>query len=623
MAREISRGAFRAEVLERNPRGPNAVVASAVNVTMTGGRIKRPTRGKGWQQECWRFFNVITEYHQGITWVGNMLSKARLLVYEDGVPSQNLAVQQILEDFFGGSDQHGEYLRQAGIHMSVPGEYYVVGYEDEDGDDVWRVVAATRISYDGSGWKIFNEDAITTPLLVMRVWRPHPEDNRLSDSPSRAAIPVLSQIEQLSMHVSAQADSRLTSAGFLLVPSEVSFSGVPGANEADPTVADSLEGADALVKMMMDVMALAKANPASASAKIPIVIQAAAEYLKEVRFMDMWTQLDTHAETLRSESLRRLANGLDMPPEVLQGTADSNHWSAWAADEASIKVHTEPLLAVICAALTQGYLRPQLMAELNMEKDATKSFIVVADTALMRVRPDKSKAAIELHDRMIVSDETTRRENGFMESDKPSDEEFAIMVLRGLLKGTPTPDQIAAAITALVPTLQIPSGVAVRETIRDDLNSPLDPVQASKPQPQLDSVPQRRALDGHPNQGPPAVPQTAPATTAAMLAAAEIITFRALERAGNKMKTRLNLRLEGVAACDLYQKANLTTPDIDAVLDGAWDNVARFTANLGVPSAELVAALDGYVRMLFATHSEHDPVVMRNHLAMTIRKMED
>ena len=53
--------------------------------------------------------------------------------------------------------------------------------------------------------------------------------------------------------------------------------------------------------------------------------------------MTFWTQLDEHAIELRSEAIRRLGLGMDMPPEVLQGSADSNHWAAWQADEAAIK----------------------------------------------------------------------------------------------------------------------------------------------------------------------------------------------------------------------------------------------------------------------------------------------
>jgi hypothetical protein len=40
---------------------------------------------------------------------------------------------------------------------------------------------------------------------------------------------------------------------------------------------------------------------------------------------------------LRREAVERLAIGLDMPPEVLLGLGDSNHWSAWQVDEQTWK----------------------------------------------------------------------------------------------------------------------------------------------------------------------------------------------------------------------------------------------------------------------------------------------
>ena len=49
---------------------------------------------------------------------------------------------------------------------------------------------------------------------------------------------------------------------------------------------------------------------------------------------------------------------MDMPPEVLQGAGDANHWSAWQADESAIKAHTEPLLKLITTTISRQYLGP-------------------------------------------------------------------------------------------------------------------------------------------------------------------------------------------------------------------------------------------------------------------------
>ena len=86
-----------------------------------------------------------------------------------------------------------------------------------------------------------------------------------------------------------------------------------------------------------------------------------------------------------------------------------SHWGAWQIEEATIKMHVEPMLDVIVNALTIGYL------QVRPRRRVLAS--IVYDTSALRLRPDRSKEAFELYDRGLISGEALLRENGFADDD--------------------------------------------------------------------------------------------------------------------------------------------------------------------------------------------------------------
>jgi hypothetical protein len=96
------------------------------------------------------------------------------------------------------------------------------------------------------------------------------------------------------------------------------------------------------------------------------------------------------------------------------------------------------------------------------------------------------------------------------------------------------------------------------------------------------------------------------------------MVYRALERAGNRIKTRLNgNRPQGVGAAELYLFVPNEVGDVDDLLTDAWSQVDRFCPQLGcADSGQLVAALDGYTRMLLAGRQAFDRDLLAQHLAL-------
>ena len=86
---------------------------------------------------------------------------------------------------------------------------------------------------------------------------------------------------------------------------------------------------------------------------------------------------------------------MDLPREQIMGMSSNSgtgggnsngvsHWGAWQIEESTIKFHIEPMLELICNALTIGYLRPLT--------EAVDTFVTY-NTKKLRLRPWKISPA--------------------------------------------------------------------------------------------------------------------------------------------------------------------------------------------------------------------------------------
>jgi hypothetical protein len=397
-------------------------------------------------------------------------------------------------------------------------------------------------------------------------------------------LPILAELEGFTKRVAADIDSRLTGSGLVIFPSEVSFPSAPS-TAADGTTTSTRPGVDGIQDMLIEAASIAISDQSSATAKVPIAMQMQGDQIANVRHITFWSEFDAQMLELRTEAIRRLALGLDMPPEALTGTGDMNHWNAWQLEEAAIKIHTEPLLNLITTALTTGYLWPYLDSE-NLSEEELRSYAIGSDTTELRLRPNRSKEAQELYAIGKLSGDTLLRENGFDPvADAMKDDEFKRWLIQKVASGSTTPELVEAAIRAL--------------------EIPIEAVTEPAPTTEAPSSP---SLREHPTRDVPVIPNENPPE---VTAAAEIVVFRALERAGNRLKNRLgSARPEGVAAADLYQYVTTTPSELDALLEDAWGCTERF----GLISYR--DPIDTYTRSLLLTRKPHDRSLLASYLGL-------
>ncbi len=592
---------------------PNAIIASAALMREEPQKLPRAAGSAEWQQQAWYFYDTVGEYRFGSTWLAQCISRVKLRIVEDTPDGGEEPVTEgpevdALAALFGGESGQPQALAQMALHLSVPGETYVVGEvlnpDTADETEVWSIYSNEELQpkagrTPGSDspivWVLDQGDGVKRDLdpettVVIRIWRPHPRLAVEADSPSRAALPILREIEQLSKHLAASIDSRLAGAGILFVPSEITFAtpvtqdGVLQGQVSEDGQAVTISDVDSFIRDLTEAMVTPINDRGHASAVVPIVVKAPGALLANIKHITFSTPLDEKATEQRTTNVGRLATTLDMPPEVLLGLSDSNHWSAWQIDESSIKAHVEPLVKVIVSGLTSRWLRPAVKgsgAEVNPRRR------IVGDTSALRTRPDHSTQAVTLYDKGELSAEALRRENGFDEGDAPDPVELGRqLLLRQATSQASSPEVIVAAMHALgqyaIPT---PADGAAGGAA-----TPTEVVQGGRDLPDT---------PGAPGTETPALGSSG---FYALAAAADLLCERAIERANNRMNNRGK------------QRRPIPSDQLGAALRGAWESLPRTAATLGVDAGVLQAACDRYCRTVLTEGAAHRPDALATFL---------
>lgn len=452
---------------DRDPRTGRPTVLTAAAQIVSGPKIQRtagPAKAsksisQPWQSDAWLLLDEIGELRAGMMWVAEAVSGVRLIAArisptgEDPEPVTDGTPAELVASWAGGRNNQANILHRAAVHLGLVGDTYLVGRTspadgktDAKPAEQWDAYSTEETSYNKSdGWCVNDgtgKQKINPEDVLIRCWRPHPRLRSESDSAVRSARPILWELRGLTMHVMAQVDSRLAGAGLLLLPQSMTFP----QQKAGP--GDDYDGEDPFVRDLMTSMITPIKDRDSAAAVVPVIAKVPDEVVGKVQHIKFWDGLDDTAKELRDEAIRRLALSLDMPPEMLLGLGDTNHWNGAQIDEAGIKLHVKPVAVTIAWALTIGWFRPAL-EEAGVPDP--ESYLVWVDTSDLELRPDRSEDARELYDRYAVGPDTLRREAGFSEDDAPTDEELARMVLLRLLDRVTDPGPILAALGIAAP----------------------------------------------------------------------------------------------------------------------------------------------------------------------------
>lgn len=393
---------------------------------------------ESWQREVWGYYDSLGEFQYAVDWKSRMMSRVRLFAARIDpdqdepvrIEDDSLAVQLVAS--LGGALGQSTLLDDLNTQLDVPGEGYVIA-ETVGGREVWSVRSTEEIRKRSGLFEVVSEDPLELaqdwrPLapdhLIMRVYKPHKRRHSVANSSARAARGTMRELELVNRHIVSQYLSRLASAGVVIFPEEVTF----------PVREEFADAPDPFVAEWIEIAAQAIKEPGTASAVIPIPMKIPGEWLGKIQHIDFTLQIDEKIIEKRESAIRRLATQVNIPAEILTGMGDVNHWGAWMIEEGALKTTIAPDAELICAALTNQYLQPRLAA--SGEEDADQ-IVVWYDMSELAVRPDRSANAVTAYDRQELSGTALRREGGFDEADKPTQEELREMALKVMLRTQP------------------------------------------------------------------------------------------------------------------------------------------------------------------------------------------
>lgn len=427
-------------------RHSQTVLASAAMLKLGDFKSVKAT-ARQWQAEAWVHYDSNAEFRQGVTWKGAAMSRARLYVGRidpdgsgDPKPVEDPRAMAILEDLAGGFAQQGEFLRKVATLLDAVGEAFVVG-ADIDDERVWLVLSNEEIEVSQRKVKVRLPDTDQMVELVLdpddpktsaviRLWRPHPRRNFEADAASRPLLRNMRIMAGIAAHITATFDSRLP-AGVLWVPDSVSMPN-PNASDSSGTNPTDL---DPFTKALSAHMMASVGDDRSAGRVVPAIARVPDEVLQNARpfLMQFQNTLDPLVVPLGDQQLKALAVGMDMPPEYLLGLGQSTQWAAFKVSEESVTLYIEPLLALICAGLTEMYLQPLLESAGIDDPELCLWF----DTSELKVRPNKGPEALELYQEDALSTATLLREKGFSKEDMPDDDERRFRLIMRLIERVP------------------------------------------------------------------------------------------------------------------------------------------------------------------------------------------
>jgi hypothetical protein len=490
---------------------PRSLTAAAAQVRMNDKgefeqfKSRRSASSSSWQAEAWEYYDAIGEIKYAFNLVASVVSRIRIFaasiddasqapvsVHESRIIDAGLAsaAERALERLNSAYGGQAGLLKDAALNLSVSGECYLVQMPARVGTgtpESWDIRSVDEVVVDAKGgYNVigrreqtqgtgagFGVSRLGQNAFVGRIWRSHPRFSDEADSSLRGLLDLCAELLLLNRTFRATARSRLN-AGALYLPDGLSV-----AAQADPDYPyDSEDGLgsgftaeeaeDEFEEQLIDAMTTPIRDEESASAVVPLIIRGPAELGDKIKQFKFERSFDPALAERSDRVLERILQGLDVPKDVVTGLANVKYSNALQIDEALYKAHIEPLMLLICDALTVVYLRPYLIANGYSESEANR-ITVWYDPSAVSTRNDRAADADAGFDRGAVSYDTWRRAHGFSDQDAPTPNELAIRMLNE--KGAITPELTEAMLNALAPDVMN----AVRTAQQASSVAPLPP----------------------------------------------------------------------------------------------------------------------------------------------------
>jgi ADP-ribosyltransferase exoenzyme len=417
--------------LVTTPQANQAMLASAADVRVGDPRAERDLRGtrQSWQRSAWRLYAELGIVWFAVEYGANALSRHRLIAARQRRPGDepepapvDSFPQQLVDDLSravptpAGMDGNAALMHDLGTNLRCPGECYLLGLDEQGGGFSYDVVSTDEVSLQGGRlirrrYPGAPPELLPPEALLKRIWKPDAQWSALATSPIKSALADLERLSLLKAGGMAALRSRVALAGLFTLPSELDLPQVDPKNPM-PT----------FDKILLAAMETAVQDAKSVGRFVPLILKGKSDYLRPdvLRKITLYDPEASARDAEEAEAIvRQFAMGIDLPPEVLLGVGDMNHWSAWFMSEQAREA-IRPTVELAVAGLTYVYLRPALEAARWPNPEEWVIWFDDSDFGVDRDRVDDANAAV---DRGMISAAAYRRATNWQEDDAPSPDE--------------------------------------------------------------------------------------------------------------------------------------------------------------------------------------------------------
>ena len=372
-----------------------------------------------WQTRALEYYDIIGELRYASQFYARQLSRVRYypaLLRDDGstVPIEDGLPVQLLNRIQDPGGGRSQLQYNYGRLMFITGEGVLFGSNLGEPNEGWRFLWKDEVKFDGE--RTVRLDAQRKEIeegVGYRMWNPHPRAADEADSPMRAIQTVAEELILLTKSVMSTATSSMVN-GILFVPQEL----YPGA--AEPIGDEDAENNPFLADMIDHFHGQIE-NHMAPEARIPFLIEGAGEYGDQIRWIQVHDPQNDYLERdLRTEAIKRLALGLDMPPEALLGMTDANHWTAKQVQHDIWRAHGAPKAEQFADDLSEAYLKPALE---KAEYENWQRVVIEKDDSQVVISPDRSEDADKALDRIAIGFTGYRQLKGISEDMAPTEDE--------------------------------------------------------------------------------------------------------------------------------------------------------------------------------------------------------
>lgn len=430
-------------------RVQRTITAAALNVDIADRKIRKRLKGtrkdQEWQAEAWTYFDTMPIVGFAGDFIANALSRLRFYVAWQDLPSDlpsevdpldppegmdlrlYNAAAALLERLNVGQGLT-EMARKAAYNLTIPGELYVVGRLDDDGNerfDAWSTSECDPSRDDERKVRIRTTpdsqvDAIEVDpatSMFIRIWRPHPQWNDLASTPMKRLLELCDELRLIRRYMRDATRTRMN-AGVWMIPEEWGFSAERNRDDDHPN------GIDRMEDMMIRAITTAIDDESSAASVIPIIVHADVDTLGKAVYQPFDRPFDAVAQQQRQALAEEIAGGIDLPDQVLLGLGQVKFRNAEVITDEQFKLHLEPLAIVWVRSLSVGYLYPLLEAQ-GFDPAEVRRISLWYDPSAVTQDPDRSQSSNFGYTNQLLAGAAWRTYNGYTDDDAPDDAELA------------------------------------------------------------------------------------------------------------------------------------------------------------------------------------------------------